>query len=57
VKVNADLEKRVKALVAEETGMRLDRLSLDTRIVEDIGCDGHDAVELFEAFARYFEVN
>jgi hypothetical protein len=53
----ADLEKRVKALVARETGMRVERISLTTRVAQDIGCDGDDAVELFEAFAKEFDVD
>ena len=55
--VDADLEHRVKALVANETGMCIERISLDTRIAQDIGCDGDDACELFEAFAKEFDVD
>jgi acyl carrier protein len=51
------LEKRVRALVADMTGTRIERISLNTRISHDIGCDGDDAVELFEAFAKEFDVD
>jgi acyl carrier protein len=52
-----DLEKRVRALVAKVTGERIERISLKTRIVQDIGCDGADAEELFDAFAKQFDVD
>ena len=49
---DAELEKRVKVLVAEQTGYPLERISFNTRILEDIQCDGDDVAELFEAFAQ-----
>jgi len=55
--MGTDLEERVKTLVARETSMRIERISLKTRIAQDIGCDGDDAAELFEAFAKEFDVD
>jgi len=55
--VSEDLEERIKALVAEHTGERLGRITLETRIRDDLPCDGDDAVDLFEAFAKEFEVD
>jgi hypothetical protein len=55
--VNVSLEMEVMAFVAEETHYRLERINTTTRIADDIGCDGDDAYELFEAFARRFDVD
>lgn len=52
-----NLEARVKALVAAETGTRLDGISSSTRLAEEIGIDGDDAVHFFERFAKEFDVD
>jgi hypothetical protein len=54
---SAHLVWLVKALVAEKTSAHPERLALETRINLDLGCDGDDAVELFEAFAEKFHVD
>ena len=53
----AEIEKRVIALVAEETRMNPMDVKLDLRLGEDIGMDGDDAVEFFEKFSETFHVN
>jgi hypothetical protein len=51
------LTERVLALVSVETGVPAAKLTLDTRIVHDLGCDGDDAGELLERFADEFGVD
>jgi len=44
----------LRAFIAEQTGTRPSRISPETRLVQDLGMDGDDAVEFFEAFfVRY----
>ena len=51
------LEHRVRAFVAQYTATDPDQLLLDTTLFGDLGVDGEDASELFEAFAREFNVD
>lgn len=52
-----DLEARVRAFVAKETGVGEARVSGSTRLVQDLRIDGTDGVELIDAFADTFWVN
>jgi hypothetical protein len=52
-----DMVERVKAFVAVHTLYPRRRMTLDTRLMEDVGLDGDDAVELFRDFAVHFEVD
>jgi acyl carrier protein len=54
---DADLLERVRALVAEMSCVRLDRLRPETRLEEDLGITGDDAAELLQAFAERFGVD
>jgi hypothetical protein len=51
------LWERVRALVAAETGARAEHLTLGTTLFGDLGVDGDDAAELFEAYATEFRVD
>ncbi len=35
----------------------MDRVGASTRLLEDLGLDGYDAIEFFEDFSRRFKVN
>ena len=48
--------KRVREFIADQTGHPLGEITLSTRLVEDGGVDGDDAVELMEAFMEDFHV-
>ena len=48
---------RVKAFVARQLSVRSDKLTLATRIREDIGCDGDDGEEFLLAFSKEFGVD
>jgi hypothetical protein len=51
------IEKRVFSFVAEKTGVKREHLSAATALSRDIGMEGDDAVEFFEAFGREFAVD
>ena len=55
--MNTNLESRVKAFVARESGTEPERLTLGTTIFGDLGTDGADGWELIEAFGKEFEVD
>jgi hypothetical protein len=52
-----DLEARIVTLLVEETGTRKERVRMCSRLREDIGMDGDDAVEFFEKFGDRFNVD
>jgi acyl carrier protein len=51
------LSERVRAFVAEQCGVPLNRIEPPTTLFGDLGVDGDDAVQFFQAFAREFEVD
>lgn len=51
------LEQKVKEFVARQICIKVERLSIQTRLAEDLGIDGDDAYDLFERFAEEFQVN
>ncbi len=53
--MNAELYARVKAFVAEQTGISAKKLTPDKRL-EDLGIGGDDGYELLEAFCEEFEI-
>jgi len=54
---NSQLADGVMRFVSTQTGMPLHKVSLESRLVEDIGLAGDDATELFEAFADEFGID
>lgn len=57
MKDDGEVEAAVIEFVVRETSANRSRLSLDTRLREDIGIDGADAVDFFEHFASTFGVD
>jgi hypothetical protein len=55
--MSEDLTRRVFDLVARELGVPRSRLQSETRIEDDLGCTGDDAVDLMRAFSEEFEVD
>ncbi len=51
------LELRVLAFTARQRGITVEKVDLLSRLREDLGLDGDDAVEFFEAFHQEFDVN
>jgi hypothetical protein len=52
-----ELEDQVIALLVEETGIERKRVQLASRLADDIGIEGDDAVEFFEKFGEKFHVD
>ena len=52
-----ELAERIRLLVAEERGMRLDQIRMSSRFEEDLGMTGDDAGEFLEKFAAEFGVD
>jgi hypothetical protein len=51
------IEERVFLFVARERSVKRAKLSLSSRLNQDLGMDGDDAVEFFEKFRREFQVD
>ena len=51
------LEQKVKELVAKETAVRIEKLTLETYLLKDLGVDGYDALELLEKYWEVFQVD
>ncbi len=47
---------RVKLIIAEELGVELDDIKMDTHITDDLGADSLDAVELIMSIEDAFDV-
>ena len=54
--MNAELYARVKALVAEQTGVSEEKLNPDTHLADDLGIASDDGYELLEAFCEAFDI-
>ena len=51
------IEMEVKELVAKHLAVRCDQLTLDTRLLHDVGADGADGWELIEELGKRFGVD
>lgn len=51
------LDDSVMDFVADFTGANRQRLTLTTTLVDDLGINGDDGLELFEAFGEKFQVD
>ena len=49
------VEQQVKAIVAEQLGVKLEQVSNDASFVDDLGADSLDTVELVMALEEEFE--
>lgn len=49
--------ERVRDLVSGQSGVPASEITLETRLVEDLGMDGDDGHEFLEAFANEFDVD
>ena len=52
-----ELEENIIALIVGETGMKRNSVQRSSRLGQDIGMDGDDAVEFFEKFGEKFHVD
>jgi acyl carrier protein len=49
--------ERLRNFICEELSVKRERLTPSTRIEDDLGCTGDDAVELMQAFGKQFNVD
>jgi acyl carrier protein len=49
------VESQVKAIVAEQLGVKLEQVTSDASFVDDLGADSLDTVELVMALEEEFE--
>jgi acyl carrier protein len=52
---NADIEKRVKKIIAEQLGVKEEQITPQASFVDDLGADSLDIVELVMALEEEFE--
>jgi hypothetical protein len=52
-----DVEERTINLIVEVTGIQRKRIQLSSRLVDDIGMDGDDAIDFFEKFGQNLHVD
>jgi acyl carrier protein len=52
----AETEAGLREIMADRLGIPADQIALDARLVEDLGLDSLDAVELAIAVERRFEI-
>lgn len=51
------MDKKIIELIADKLGKKVDLVKLDSRLVEDLGADSLDVVELIMAFEDEFNVS
>ena len=50
------VEQQVKAIVAEQLGVKAEQVVNDASFVDDLGADARDTVELVRALEEEFEI-
>ncbi|HEY9448860.1 MAG TPA: acyl carrier protein [Gemmatimonadaceae bacterium] len=53
----ADLEEKVKEIIAKELGVERDKLRTEASFMEDLGADSLDTVELVMEFEKEFNID
>ena len=56
-KQSEGVEEQILAFTAKLLGTKKDDLSWNSRLLQDLGMDGDDAVEFFKQFGQKFNVN
>ena len=51
------MEKKIISLIAEKLGKPADKVTRDSRLIEDLGADSLDVVELIMAFEDEFNIS
>ncbi|UOD33837.1 acyl carrier protein [Deferribacteraceae bacterium V6Fe1] len=52
----ADIEKRVKEIIAEQLSIDVEEVKPEASFIEDLGADSLDTVELIMAFEEEFDL-
>ena len=51
----SDIEAKVKEIIVEQLGVNADQVNPDAKMIEDLGADSLDTVELVMALEEEFE--
>ena len=51
------MEQKIRELVADKLGKKVEEVKLESRLVEDLGADSLDVIELIMAFEDDFGVS
>ena len=51
-----EIEEKVKKIVIEQLGVEVDKVTLESSFIDDLGADSLDTVELVMAFEEEFEI-
>ena len=54
--MNANIEERVREIIAQQLGVGLDQIVDDASFIDDLGADSLDTVELVMAFEEEFDI-
>jgi acyl carrier protein len=54
---NASVEDRVKKIVCDQMGTTVDKITLETSFINDLGADSLDTVELVMEFEDEFDIS
>lgn len=50
------IEQKVKAILAKQMGMQIDEINLDDRLVQDLGADSLDLLDIVMSLEQSFEI-
>ena len=53
----SNVEEKVKDIIAEELGVEREKLTAEASVMEDLGADSLDTVELVMAFEKEFDID
>ena len=56
IKIGGFMEKKIVALIAEKLNKKVEDIKMESRLVEDLGADSLDVVELVMAFEDEFGI-
>lgn len=51
------MEKKIISLIAEKLGKKAEEIKMESRLIEDLGADSLDIVELIMAFEDEFNIS
>ncbi len=52
-----EMEEKVKDIIVEELGVEREKLTTDASLMEELGADSLDTVELVMAFEKEFDID
>jgi acyl carrier protein len=52
----SEIEAKVKEIIVEQLGVNADQVTREAKMIEDLGADSLDAVELVMAIEEEFEI-